>query len=599
MVDEVTGGSMKRRNMLAAGGWGIVMGLWLVTLIALVTTVVLFFGGLIIPNVTVGTIIEGWWWTAMVVTLGVIGWAVSRRKLARLLDRSFVRVYAWSTLFGVSLIVLFYAVERWRGHHAWQKLEIELGGAPLELRGLKPFPVAEEQNFAALPLVEEWWRESVARSDEIRLQRLARRVPGEAGGAWELHRPVDLAACLDHYLPSARASDSREEFSAAQFLAAWREFEPEMDQLSAGAERPHARFELPYDRGMFDDTLGRKLELFRAVGQAYRLRAVAALRVQATGRALSDVEVLCRISELIGQEPLLERQRLSLLLASLQPVWEGITRGQWSEAQLATLQGLMARPDLLGEHGKAVHKEFALMVDLVEKLFPARSTVPAVDVADESAGRMLIKGLRVFYPTGWLFQNQVGLYRLSGAIREGTVAAAEHRVFVDVTRQIGRSWAHRPPSLDPFFATFVMPRGREVVQDAAERYAHAQTALDLAATACALERYRLARRELPESLALLAPDWIVRIPTDVIDGRPLRYRRLDRGRYLLYSVGWNQTDEGGQVAERTGPDRPWEESLQIRAEGDWVWGWERGGLNGSAGRPAPGRDPAVRVPDIR
>lgn len=37
------------------------------------------------------------------------------------------------------------------------------------------------------------------------------------------------------------------------------------------------------------------------------------------------------------------------------------------------------------------------------------------------------------------------------------------------------------------------------------------------------------------------------LPHDVISGGPLRYARTADGRFHLYAVGWNETDEGGSV----------------------------------------------------
>ena len=152
-----------------------------------------------------------------------------------------------------------------------------------------------------------------------------------------------------------------------------------------------------------------------------------------------------------------------------------------------------------------------------------------------------------------------------------------HRFLPDHARQIERFWVYRPPSLDPLFATFIMPRAGAIGEDAGQRYAFTQCALDLAATSCAIERYQFARRQLPESLELLVPAWLDAVPRDVMDGRPLRYRRLNEGGYLLYSVGWNQNDDGGRVAVREGELPGWEESPQIRSEGDWVWSAAVGG----------------------
>ncbi len=65
--------------------------------------------------------------------------------------------------------------------------------------------------------------------------------------------------------------------------------------------------------------------------------------------------------------------------------------------------------------------------------------------------------------------------------------------------------------------------------------------------ACALERYHLAHGEYPETLDALMPQFMEKMPHDIIGGQPLHYRRTDDGKFLLYSVGWNETDDGGQV----------------------------------------------------
>ena len=86
----------------------------------------------------------------------------------------------------------------------------------------------------------------------------------------------------------------------------------------------------------------------------------------------------------------------------------------------------------------------------------------------------------------------------------------------------------------------------------------------MARIACALERFRLARGEYPASLDVLAPQFITKLPHDIIGGQPLKYRRSDDGQFVLYSVGWNEKDDGGQV-ELT-------ESGRVDMDkGDWVW----------------------------
>ena len=101
-----------------------------------------------------------------------------------------------------------------------------------------------------------------------------------------------------------------------------------------------------------------------------------------------------------------------------------------------------------------------------------------------------------------------------------------------------------------------------VVPMSLRMFASAQTAVNEANLACALERYRLAHGRLPDTLEALAPEFIEEIPHDVVNGEPLRYRLAADGQYLLYSVGWDGVDDGGSVKEM---GNHWDR------EGDWTW----------------------------
>lgn len=68
---------------------------------------------------------------------------------------------------------------------------------------------------------------------------------------------------------------------------------------------------------------------------------------------------------------------------------------------------------------------------------------------------------------------------------------------------------------------------------------------EAAATALAVERFRLARGRLPYPLDELVPQFLGKIPNDPFDGARLRYRRLEEG-YVIYSVGADRHDDGGR-----------------------------------------------------
>jgi hypothetical protein len=53
---------------------------------------------------------------------------------------------------------------------------------------------------------------------------------------------------------------------------------------------------------------------------------------------------------------------------------------------------------------------------------------------------------------------------------------------------------------------------------------------------------------------------------DIIDGKPYHYQARANGAFQLYSVGWNQTDDGGAFAVKK--DNP---KIIDYENGDWPW----------------------------
>jgi hypothetical protein len=71
----------------------------------------------------------------------------------------------------------------------------------------------------------------------------------------------------------------------------------------------------------------------------------------------------------------------------------------------------------------------------------------------------------------------------------------------------------------------------------------------VAAAALAIERFRLAHTNaLPENLQQLIPNYCKTIPTDPIDGQPLRYKTQGPN-YVVYSIGNDAQDDGGVTWE--------------------------------------------------
>jgi hypothetical protein len=261
--------------------------------------------------------------------------------------------------------------------------------------------------------------------------------------------------------------------------------------------------------------------------------------------ALKDLNVMFRIDEGLKDEPLLISQlvRMAGMAIVLDSVGEGLAEHRWSEAQLQVLQNRLQKTDILASTVQALYGERDICSN------------PSFD-----SGYMS--------PRGWDRLEQLNVNR---AIEEWgfpriNLAARVINPSVNHSIDLAFQKSRAGTGISMFLhhrimATMLMPAYEKVPQKAAL----AQSKVDLATVVCALERYRLAGEQYPEELEALVPRFASALPRDIINGQPLKYRRTDNGRFVLYSVGWNEKDDGGVVATKGNPPH------QDNDQGDWVW----------------------------
>jgi hypothetical protein len=165
-------------------------------------------------------------------------------------------------------------------------------------------------------------------------------------------------------------------------------------------------------------------------------------------------------------------------------------------------------------------------------------------------------------PHGWVYQNMVTIANLDYKQLDG-FDSEKGIILPDKVENQSREMKNLLNHFSPY--TFVAaeigftdnPKEMQIL-------AYNQTLANEGQIACALERYKLANGNYPETLDALAPQFMEKLPHDIIGGQPLHYRRTDDGKFLLYSVGWNETDDGGQVSLTKDGDIDY-------TRGDWVW----------------------------
>jgi hypothetical protein len=237
----------------------------------------------------------------------------------------------------------------------------------------------------------------------------------------------------------------------------------------------------------------------------------------------------------------------------VQEIAWGLESGAWQEPQWIALQEQLEETHLLTSVVDSLRSERAAVGHTFEHARPR--DVAALLSGDRRDGGFFknhsdpLYLLFAYAPRGWVKQNLARFTLLQQEMIEvidsssGFVRPAENDAAMRHLQT--RIQDPAPFTMLARFAISILTRALQIA-------AHNQTLVNQGAIACALERFKLANGHYPETLGALVPAFIEEPPRDIIGGQPLKYRRTDDGRFLLYSVGWNETDDGGE-------------------QGDWVW----------------------------
>ncbi len=527
--------------------------------------------------------------------------ALYRRGFRWFFSRRALRFHGCVVAGVISLIVLFYVEEGWRGKRAWTALQHELAsrGEKLDVASVTPPPVPDDQNLAMAPVMARWLNYETNSSGNVRLgSRASSEVPNVRrlllGGpdsqaipqaTWMRQEFTDLAAWQTYYrapyvMPRWSVKSNRfvtvpreptfplaaePQTPARDVLLALSKFDGSLDELArAAAERPLARFPQAYELGFFAQSSTHRAlnDVVRVLG----LRAVARLQNGQVDAAFADVQLAFRVADSPRQEPWLFShtvERQPMLTDALQPVWEGLGRHQWSGPQLEALQQHFARMDFVAEATTVLRGEAVMQLDLIRRVrqFATGSAAELSPLRGaEGAGENFWSfALRWFYPIGWLYQDEVLTYRILKPFAQ-TGSSGEPPIEPSLAS-----------IMDPLFLTFLVPRLRAIREEAETRFPQLQTLVNEALVACALERYRIAHGQFPDRLESLVPGFMTELPQDVASHQPLRYRRTDDGRFVLYAMGSDGVDDGGKPAK---VELDWTGSPMMRSgPGDWVWAY--------------------------
>ena len=388
--------------------------------------------------------------------------------------------------------------------------------------------------------------------------------------------------------PEARGSDftnSWDDFAAE--VAASR---PELEPLQQVFERPTLDFQLDYKRG-FSLPLP-QLASFRRLAQMLTAAAVGNLHAGDPVAATTNVCTLLALLRANQDERLVISHLVRMAIVSLAvgASWELLQATNVPDAPLAALQKGWENLDFFSSAEKSFLMERAMMRDAIEK---ARASNAEFDrVLGITSGGPASSGSGSGWPLD-LDELKSGaakaLWRTSWSYSEELHVLQGDQIMLETLRTMKTNvilkpdydtMASRLSSLgltnmgEAFFRALNIPDFREEF-DAQHLSGMVRKTLQIEATrrvavvAIALKRFQLKHGQWPETLAELAPEFFPSVPIDPYDGKPLRYHPIADGTFLLYCVGEDGVDDGGDPTSAGSGSASL--SWQNNRARDWVW----------------------------
>ena len=484
-------------------------------------------------------------------------------------------------------------VENYRGEKEWNRVLSELRerGEVLELQEYAIKPVPDSENWGANPLLRELteipageeaegdWGEFGATWDKIWYgeksykylydesenleDQYAWRRGKERFEKWQSH-------LIDRYEPLI---ESKNEDPRKDLLKVLAPLGSHLEKLEEGLQLPHAVLpNLWTDFSAIESAMDLTHPQSGYIQTATQVAAFRSQVLLAGGKAepaFRSLMVGLRFAELADSGPF----TIDLLISDScyrkcrLPLWMGLEKRSFSAGQLEMLQKQLEKRDFMTMVLRNLRAERALNIRGVEATFVdarkreaairgglgwVRELFPDMDVETP----LMILSL---VPDGWIYQNFSRLVEWQDYFNVEPFASGDIALIKKRLLEFSGFSSNLKTMPYTFLATGGALHGKSFV-----KFFKTQVMIDQMIIACALERYFIDKGAYPDSLSALVPEYLDTEPEDRMASAPMRYLLTDDGRYRIYSVGWNQVDDGG--VEFFGRARRIEEEID-----DWVW----------------------------
>lgn len=279
--------------------------------------------------------------------------------------------------------------------------------------------------------------------------------------------------------------------------------------------------------------------------------------------AVDELRNLFGLARMHSADPTFVNHMIRTVIAgfSLHTTWECLNgTDAWTEPHLAALQREIETIDLIENFVKGTTSERVygslLYGEIRTQSDPSKSSI-----------QMRLLGKYLHNDELYYLQEMQKRIDLARELKKGAnpndvlPLLKEHEVKLKQRRDSWRGYLH-------LFSLLAIPQ----FSKSAHLCLEGETQRRMTITAIVLKRHELRHGKLPPGLNSLVPEFLAAVPIDCMDGKPLKYKPESDGLFLLYSVGKDGKDDGGDPTPEsktnkqhnlwTGRDAVWPKAIR-------------------------------------
>jgi hypothetical protein len=481
-------------------------------------------------------------------------------------------------LFGLVLVViagaalLIYSQGRSRRKLEAYEQQLRTQGEKLELGEL--FPIAPEGSYAAAQSFMSLVNVTGRLSNAPPAMKII--APGRASVSWRQEAMPDWNNRMTNIWPGLSVE-----------LEANRGALSNLESLLNG---PALCFNLDYSKGFA--LLLPHLAPLRQAEVLASAAAMSALHQYDYAQAWKHLQTTVGLVQRYEPEPIVISHlvRVGMANIAIDATWQFLQSDRWTDGQLAELQADWESLEFFDASATAFAMERATDIGTFELLRKAYNEMTNMLGSGSGSGGLLNDPVELakdvaerwhyrIWQHSWSYDEESYFIEMSTAglraIRSTELTGTYFPVLKGLRAEITRINRIHTNDIGHFLLRPMLWRDEDWISASVVNFANAEVARRLAVTAIALKRYKLRHGKYPADLNVLVPEFCKQVPVDFMDGRPMRYKPTPDGNYLLYSVGEDGEDNGGDSTqiegERSQPKSFWTGGRSWLKGRDIVW----------------------------